>query len=66
MRPCIKLAAQVAKEKIKEYYQITDAFIYVISTSKINYIFIAKHSYLIFINIYILASNKSIFQILIL
>jgi len=48
-KPSIKLAAQAAKEKIKGYYQITDALVYVISTSKTNYVFIIKHTYLIFI-----------------
>jgi len=48
-RPSIKSAAQAAKEKIKGYYQTTDALVYVISTSKTNYVFIVRHSYLIFI-----------------
>jgi len=49
IKPSIKSTAQAAKEKIKRYYQTTDPLVYVISTSKTNYVFIVRHSYLIFI-----------------
>ena len=46
----IKEAAEVVEKKVKEYYPCTDGCVYVISTSKLDYILIYKFINIIFNN----------------